>query len=282
MERTPVWIHLFVGGNLAGLVVLLFLLGRCYAGRDFWQDWTPSPELRHPAYAERVFPGDLFRTRANTWSNLAYVWVGLYALGFGFWDRRRPRPSTSGYLVRTPAFSFLFGIACIYLGLASAYFHASLTRSGQRWDVAAMYAPLLAIIALGTGRRWPRLKGRRPTWPLFAGLAILAGYLLFRYKWSMRSGVVLPNLIFATAALTLPDLLFRRGQWQWRWLGLATLTLALARICWLLDVAGRFSGPDDWWQGHAFWHLLTAASLAQLYCWQRSEQPITDPPAARV
>ena len=281
-EQPPLWIHLFVGGTLAGLVVLLLFLGRLYAGQNFWREWTPSPELRHPAYAEGVYSGDFFRTRANTWSNLAYVLVGLYALGLGLWDFRRQRPLTSGYLVRTPAFSFLFGGACIYLGLASGYFHASLTRSGQRWDVAAMYAPLLAILALGAGRWLPGVEGRRPTWPLFAGTAIVAGYLLFVYKWSMRSGIVLPNLILATGALTLPDLLIRRGQWQWRWLGFAMLTLAVARICWLLDVAGKFSGPDDWWQGHAIWHLLTAASLALLYFFQRSEQPVTAPPPVRA
>jgi len=45
-----------------------------------------------------------------------------------------------------------------------------------------------------------------------------------------------------------------------------------ARICWVLDVAGKFSGPDAWLQGHAVWHLLTALSLAAIYLYYRNEE----------
>jgi hypothetical protein len=54
-----------------------------------------------------------------------------------------------------------------------------------------------------------------------------------------------------------------------------------ARICWLLDVAGKFSGPDAWLQGHAVWHLLAGLSLASMYLFYRSEVSL-DVPANRI
>ena len=50
------------------------------------------------------------------------------------------------------------------------------------------------------------------------------------------------------------------------------VALVAARICWQLDVAGKFSGPDTWLQGHAVWHLLTGPSLAGIYLYYRSEE----------
>jgi hypothetical protein len=52
---------------------------------------------------------------------------------------------------------------------------------------------------------------------------------------------------------------------------LSLAALVAARICWVMDVAGKFSGPDTWLQGHAVWHLLTALSLAAIYLYYRSE-----------
>ena len=66
--------------------------------------------------------------------------------------------ANAGYVIRTPAMSILFGFACCYLGFGSGLFHASLTRLGQQLDVAAMYSPLVAAIAMNVGRWMPRLN----------------------------------------------------------------------------------------------------------------------------
>jgi hypothetical protein len=49
--------------------------------------------------------------------------------------------------------------------------------------------------------------------------------------------------------------------------------LVLAVVCRQTDVRGRFTGPDAWLQGHALWHVLTAASLGAMYAYLRSERP---------
>ncbi len=260
---------------MGALVVILYGLSQAGRGQDVWDGWQESPELWRPAYAERVRSDDVFRTRANTWSNLAYVLVGLYAFALGWHDRQEKFPPESGYVHNTPAMSFLFGGACCFLGAGSGLFHASLSRLGQQLDVAAMYAPLLVLIAVQLGRRYPRVQAGRgcrnvPSWPLLTGLVVLASFLLYHYKWSMSSRVVLPVLIVAVGGLAVLDLFRTDERRALFWMPLAGVSLALAVVCRQLDVAGRFSGPDSWLQGHAFWHLLTSGSLGCMYLYQRS------------
>ena len=274
--RIPIWIHVLAWGVILALVLALTGVSHHYRGRNVWSGWSESRELRRPGYAERIHFNDVFRTQANTWSNLAYVLVGFYTLALGCHDARHNFAIAGNYLVKTPAMSVLFGASCCYLGLGSGLFHASLTRWGQQLDVAAMYSPLVVLIAINVGRWIPRVKSPvQPegfaAWPILAGLVLVTSYLLYQYKWSMRSGVVLPTLILTVGGFALLDLVRSRRALAFRWLLLSTLALLIARICWLLDVAGKFSGPDARLQGHAVWHLFTALSLASIYLYYRSE-----------
>ena len=105
-------------------------------------------------------PGPIWLT--SSWASTA--------IAIGWHDLRHPCPGGAGYLVRTPALSLSFGLACCYLGAGSGLFHASLTRFGQQLDVAAMYAPLLVLIAVNMGRWIPCL----PLWQTSSKFADLA------------------------------------------------------------------------------------------------------------
>ncbi|MEQ1771807.1 MAG: ceramidase domain-containing protein [Devosia sp.] len=247
-----------------------------------WTGWLESRELRQPSYAERIYAEHLFRTRANTWSNLAFVVVGFYALALGCRDLRRPTSPDDGYVIATPAMSLLFGAACCLLGFGSGFYHASLTRWGQQLDVASMYPPLLVCIAISLGRRLRRLAPSAPPhtiplWTILVGLVVVTAYLLYRFKWSMSSGTVLKTLILITTAGALVDAVLARGTLRFRWLVWSTLALVAAIVCRQLDVAKKFSGPDAWLQGHALWHVLTALSLACAYAYHRSEKLPANP-----
>ena len=272
----PKWIHALAWGGILVIVLALIGISNHYAGQNVWSDWTESRELRKPGYAERIYPEEVFRTQANTWSNLAYVLVGLYAIGLGCHDMRRGVAVQGGYLVNTPAMSILFGVMCCYLGFGSGLFHASLTRWGQQLDVAAMYSPLVVFIAINLGRWIPRVnaldgQGGFSTWPVLACLVLVASFLLYHYKWSMSSGVVLPTLILSVGVFALFDRFRPHCRLRHRWLVVSVVALIAARICWQLDVAGKFSDPDAWLQGHAVWHVLTGISLAGTYLFYRSE-----------
>jgi hypothetical protein len=271
----PLRDHAFVWGGLALLTLGLLTLSSADQGKSAWTGWVESRELRQPSYAERIYAEHLFRTRSNPWSNLAFVVVGFYALALGGRDLRRRAGPDVGYVLATPALSLLFGVACCLLGFGSGFYHASLSRWGQQLDVASMYPPLLVCIALSLGRwlrRFDRTARPRPIplWPLLAALVVVTSYLLYRFKWSMSSSTVLTTLILATTAAALVD---AGCTLRFRWLAASALALAAAVACRQLDVAGKFSGPDAWPQGHALWHGLTALSLACAYAYHRSEQP---------
>jgi len=277
----PLRFHLYVWGALLALILALIALNRTYAGRDIWNSITESSDLRRSNYAERIYRQNFFRTRANTWSNLAYVALGFYAFAWAAQDRRRaspsnsaPRPAAPTYLVATPALSVLFGLTCCGLGLGSGYFHATLTRFGQQLDVASMYGPLLVFLAINLGRWWPRisvalLRLDRPSWPFLAALVVLTSALLFYYKWSMSATRVLSTLILSVAACAILDRFRPAPRPLLRWQLFSIIALIAAVTCRQLDVAGRFSGPDAWLQGHALWHVLTATSLGCTYFYYR-------------
>ena len=143
--------------------------------------------------------------------------------------------------------------------------------------MAAMYSPLVVFIAINVGRWVPRLNtggGRAgvPSWPVLAGLALVVCFLLYEYKWSMRSIVVLPTLILIVAAFVVVDRFQHRRRLSVQLMILSLAALVAARICWVMDVKGSFSGPDTWLQGHAVWHLLTALALAAIYFYYRNEE----------
>jgi len=264
--------HAVVLGLFAAILLSLGAVEFAFRGSNVWAS-LGGETPRGSSYAERVRPANVSRTLTNTWSNLGFVLVGLYAISFGWSDRRRTAPVPDGQkpnlLRSTPAHSILFGISCVYLGIGSGLYHASLTRWGQHLDVAAMYTPLVVLIAFNLDRWLPRVRGRR-TWPLWIVAVLVTSVLLYIYKWSMSSRVVLPGLILAVANFLLLDLINRRMRWRdllWPLLALATLVLAVT--CRQLDVAGRFTGPDSWVQGHALWHLLTAGTLACMFVYYR-------------
>ncbi len=272
----PTWIHGFAWGAILLVTLALVGLSRTGHDRNVWEGWRESRELWHPGYAERVYANEVFRTRANTWSNLAFVLVGLYSLALGWHDLRRPSPSGAGYLVRTPALSLTFGLACCYLGAGSGLFHASLTRFGQQLDVAAMYAPLLVLIAVNLGRWIPCLplgSHRRspPIWPVWIALVVVASALLFLYKWSMSSLNVLSTLIATIVVFAVLDRFRTSRKLDVNWLCWSGAALVAAVICRQLDIVGRFTGPDAWLQGHSLWHLLTSLSLGCMFFYYRSE-----------
>lgn len=276
----PAAVHRFAWAGTALAAAAVILAAAMAEGTRPWQGWDESRELHRPGYAERVRPDRPIRTRANTFSNLAYVVVGLYACGLALDDRRRLRalePGVRNTLLATPPLSMLFGVACIWLGFSSGLFHASLTRAGQRLDVAAMYPPLLSLLAIAAARRLPAWIGRRgrpgvPTWLGLSSLVVVVEVWLWRWKWSMSATAVLVGLIAAMAIVTVAEHLLRPGRFRSAWLGWGACLLVAGVACRQTDVAGTFPvGPDAWLQGHALWHGFTAAALGALYLHERSE-----------
>lgn len=235
-----------------------------------------SPLKSAHAFAEAIHPG-IFRTRANTWTNLSYVLVGLYVVAFAWWDARKETTEHDPYAVQQPALMGLFGVACFVLGIGSGLMHASMMPLGHKIDVFGMFMTLAALIALQWAR-WvpvvPFAKRRWPTWPFFAIIAIATSVLLLVYGRELaRGNVIVVALIGMVGLGSGVDVLSRNTSQQFRWLILAFVSLTVAYYIWRLDRARQFTLPDAWLQGHAIWHLLTAAMFGFMAYFYRSEVP---------
>lgn len=260
-HRTVVSEHVWALGSFATLVFGLALLYFRYADVDVWAGFTPSGDLHHPRYSEAIHIQSIFRTRANAWSNLAFVLVGFYALLAGLRDLRENQIATP------PSLTLLFGVACCVLGIGSGIFHASLTRWGQQLDVASMYPPMLAFVAMLARRnlvaalRLSKESADRLTVFLIA-IVLAATVLLYVYKWSMSVTVVFSLHVLGVAAMCCLDRILWKRRPPLPWFLAAFAALLAGVFCRQMDVAGRFSGPDAWYQGHAIWHVFCALALA--------------------
>ncbi|WP_111669842.1 ceramidase domain-containing protein [Algoriphagus litoralis] len=279
LEQLPRWVHGLALGGTGGILLLAILIFLIYRDQPVWADWVPAEEFLHPEYGERIYPDSVFRTRMNTWSNIVYICFGCYALALSIYDWKRKWTLDRGYLAFAPVQTFIFGIAGIYLGLGSGFFHASLSRYGQQCDVGGMYATLLCLGGLALGSWLPRMrlpKSQRilPTWP-FLSLAVVMGSVYFTYyKWdysfSEISGSITAVLfLFAGVSAITPGKFL-----QLRWFVLGIVALVIGAWIRDLDIADRFTGLDSLFQGHAIWHVLTCLMYLCLFLYFRSEERV--------
>ena len=277
LDNLPKWVHgIGLGGT--GLVLLLFIIVfAAFKDEQVWADWVPADEFINPEYGERIYPDSIFRTRMNTWSNLIYVCFGFYAIGLAIYDWKRKLPLERGYMAFAPVQTFLFGLAGIYLGLGSGFFHASLTRYGQQCDVGGMYATMICMAAIAIGSWLPRMRvpGTRrifPSWPILGVLVIYGSVYFSYYKWEYSFSEISTYLsgtlfLFAGVSLVQP------GKYlQLRWFVAGVLAITLGTKIRDLDIARQFTGSDSILQGHAIWHLVSCLLYVFLFLYFRSEE----------
>jgi hypothetical protein len=284
LRGAPWWVHGFSWGITGAFTLLLVILYFIYRDTDVWMILSDTPLRTKHGFNEAVY-GSIYRQRANTLSNLAYVLVGLYVIAYAWWDYRRPTKETDPYAVQHPALMALFGVACIELGIGSGLMHAAMTSWGHKLDVLGMVSVLFTLAALHFARWIPsiRVGGRPwPTWPVLGFLAVVISIYVVLNLSNFGSGnsayAALIGIFVASAVL---EGVYGKTSRQHRWRVLALVSLALAFYIWNLDRAGRFSSPDSWFQGHAIWHVLTAVTLGSAANFYRTEVPV-NPDASRA
>ena len=199
----------------------------------------------HESYLNRCEEG-LFQVPqqpVNTYTNLAYLAVGLYI---------------DGRLDSGPSIVFLLTMA--YLCIGSSLYHATSTRWAGMLDVTGIYAVFastmvyaLAALVGQDGAPWvPALMF------VVAGLAAYFLSIRFRRRMELVVGIFL--------GCTYVALLVRMaitGSWElWPWLVASIGLFGLAYWFWNLDKAKAF--PLKRW-GHGLWHLLTAVAAALIF-----------------
>lgn len=211
-----------------------------------WSGWTPP----NVDWCERELCA-LVVNPAGTWSNLLYVVLGVL-----MWHeaRRSGRRDLAA-----------FGPASVVVGAFSLVYHASYTYFFQFFDFVGMFAFCFLPIAINA-RRLGWIEPRREL-AVHAGGTVLFSALvppLFELGAPIQGLVLVLILAVVGQELVLHARAASRAAYPWFWAALGLI--AAGAVCSALDLSRVGCDPDHpWLQGHAAWHLLSAASLFALF-----------------
>lgn len=221
-----------------------------------WTDWRPATCLPRGCFCEIPNPHSPIRQTANTVSSLGYIFSGTLAITASKKMRRF-----------SPGHAVIFGVSSLLIGVGSAFYHASLTFSGQFFDVLGMFmlATLMPVYAF------------ERIWDL--RFAVTFGLYLIIVIFLSLLQISLPDTRRFVFALALIIALFFEARYLKQQtpviaankLRLGILLLAVAYVIWILDTARIVCFETSLMQGHALWHLLGAASVWLLYQYYASE-----------
>jgi hypothetical protein len=217
-------------------------------------------------HCETIRPGRI-KQPINTWSNLAFVLVGLLvllhaggAIEFAG-EGKNPMTMTAFYPIS-------YGLLVISLGLGSMFFHASVRKWGSIIDNLAMYWFLTFVVLydlfrlFGTGNLGVFLLIF-----LFANIALGVARLLnegsekyvfpILFLWVIAIELLIPSGVFNVAGVHREFV---------PWLRAELIFFVVAFLFWILFRSrSRLCKPDSWFQGHAVWQILSAIAGGFLY-----------------
>ncbi len=228
-------------------------------------------------FCERIRPGAIAQP-ANTWSCLGFIAVGLWIA----WDsaRRRTRDDSGNRFARATAhYAPLYASVVVFLGPGAMYFHGGMVHWGGRLDVLSMYL-FIGFLVVYLPVRTYDLSWRSFTvgYGLLMGVLTLDVYVRDGDSVPVFAPLVALVCVFEIVA-AIPVARLRLGRpgdvvADRRWILAAAGCFFTALGIWLVsDTGGPLCDPDSLLQGHAAWHLLSAAAAACIYLYFRSESP---------
>lgn len=270
MDRGKQYRGLWVGSGIFLVTMLLFVIFAAAGwpgGADDCLVVTGGIE-RDNCYCERLRTGWV-KQPANTWSDLAFVVAGLSLLAVVGYENRGSggvNPLVSGSWIAS-----LYGWVIIVMGPGSMYFHASFVDWGGFLDSTSMFLLLSFVIGYDLhqatrGALWAWLS-----WIIAAGVLALA-LLLVGALPEAGTGIFI-GFAVSTGVFDLIIRLAAGLQRNWWWYGSFFGVFGLAMLIWMLShTGGPWCAPDSvLWQGHAWWHILSAAAMLFLFMYFRSE-----------
>ncbi len=186
-------------------------------------------------------------TPANTWTNLAYIFVGFYF----WWFTRKEKSANLRF----------YGTAAQWVGWSSFAYHASITFVFQVFDFLGMFVFFYLVLVQNFARMgWVRdLDVKKNVWILTLVTTCLAAFV-DKLGFPIQGLVVtLLTAIFATEIIA-ARIATRKVRHGYFVLSLGFLGIGAAFSA--ADVTRRFCEPSNHWlQGHALWHVFGSVAL---------------------
>ncbi|MCK5832748.1 ceramidase domain-containing protein [bacterium] len=184
---------------------------------------------------------------ANTWSNLAYISVGISLLLY--YSKIRWSPVK------------FFAWICILVGITSGLYHASCTFMFQCADLGSMFLVVTLMLTLNL-RRIGLIKPRE-VYFFFWGSFITSLAVLLKYNFAGR----IIFIILLTLSLAIEGYQYiTKSDYKIKPLITAIVIFAVSFVFWQLDLKGLMARHDNHvFQGHALWHIVNSLSFIFLY-----------------
>jgi Ceramidase len=231
-------------------VVLTTLLVALSFRTYSWGTWRPATCKPDHCFCEAIRTGTVAQP-ADTWSSLGFAFAGFLIVNAGVVKPLR-----------------VYGWALVFIGVGSAFYHASLTFIGQLVDVSGMYLLITFALLYSVSRMW-KLSPLVFT-ATYIGTNVLLLYMQMAVPGARR--YVFALLLIGVLGVELYQRhtapVFAETKWLWRALGI----FAAAFVIWILDITKAACAPNSIVQGHAIWHLLGAVSAYCLYLYFKSER----------
>ena len=217
----------------------------------FWYPYAESFGPPNVKWCEQTLC-QVISEPANTWSNLGYVLVAIWALVVAY---RR------GYSVELKQYGPILG----FLGVMSFLYHLSNFYGSQILDFVGMFAFIGWVIGMNL-IRLGKLDGNR-----LLRFILMLNVVLIGVMQGMRMlGLKYQSIILlATLLISFTEYLARhRQKVQYGYFFLSNLLLTIAFGFSISDVTRRFCDPQShgWFsQGHALWHWIGALSMVTIF-----------------
>ena len=248
---------------VCGVMTLAIAMATLAFPDHSWAGWRPATCMPSDCFCEAI-RGGLVAQPINTYSNLAFVLVGFWIAGSAGHARERDMNP----MLHQRAYPLTFGVATVIIGLGSLFYHASLAFVGQWFDVMGMYLLGSFLVLYNIARLRPV---RGDVFVLtYAGANIALGILLVVTPEIRRQ--LFTGLVVATLVLEVFIWRMRRPRIRYSYLLSAVACFAIGYVIWILDNARLFCAPEGLLQGHALWHVLSAAAAGLMYLYYRSER----------
>lgn len=257
---------------------ILIVLYKVFHYTSLWTNWKAA-ERNAFTFCEHVRVGEAVVQPANTWSNFAFLLVGVLCLSIGVNDFKIRKPESTNLLVGYPGFSILLGASCIYLFFGSFMYHASLAYFFQKLDITGMYAVTLALISYNIFRLFPTryassLSRYRSSHHVIITVSILLNFVFYAGLWKVNVNVLFPVFILLLMAINVVYNYRNKNEFSRLYkhlFRLSIIVLLVSTTLWIFDREDIWCIPTSIFQGHALWHILNALSIFLLYMCYRTE-----------